>query len=90
MGEKRVPASALLWLTTLWVVMIAVFALTAGPVFAIRSLGISMVGYAIARLVLPTGTVPDVRGRALDTATLMLCGIALLALADWGNATNVA
>lgn len=90
MGEKRVPARGLLAAITVWVAVIVVFAFTAGPVLAIRSLGITMVGFGIARLALPVGMVPDIRGRAVDTATLAVLGLALLALADWGNATNVA
>lgn len=90
MGEKRVPASTLLWAVTIWVATIAILAFTAGPVFAIRALAVTMVGAAVARLVLPTGMVPDVRGRVWDTLTLLVLGLALLGLSDWGNATNVA
>lgn len=49
-----------------------------------------MVGSAVARLILPTGMVPNVRGRIWDAITLTVLGLALLGLADWGNATNVA
>ncbi|WP_182354138.1 DUF3017 domain-containing protein [Flaviflexus huanghaiensis] len=90
MGENRVPAPELLGALFFWVVAIVVLGFIAGPVSAIRVLGITLVGLAAARLVLPTGVVPDVRGRAWDTATLTFMGLALLGLADWGNATNVA
>lgn len=90
MGEKRVPAFALLSAMTIWMGAIAILAFTVGPVFAIRALGATMVGSAVARLILPTGMVPDVRGRIWDAITLTLLGLALLGLSDWGNATNVA
>ncbi|AZN29676.1 DUF3017 domain-containing protein [Flaviflexus salsibiostraticola] len=90
MGENRVPAPALLTALFFWVVAIVVLGFIAGPVSSIRALGATMVGLAAARLVLPTGAVPDVRGRAWDAATLTILGLALLGLAEWGNATNVA
>lgn len=90
MGEKRVPSSTLYVLMTVWIAIVTALAFAVGPVFSIRSLAVSMVLLGGARLVLPTGFVPDIRGRVWDTLTLVSGGAALLLLSEWGNATVVA
>ncbi|MDO5723249.1 MAG: DUF3017 domain-containing protein [Flaviflexus sp.] len=89
MGETRVPSPVLFVVMTLWICAVTVIAVLADARWAATALGGSMICLAVARLVLPAGVVPQIRRRFWDAATLAALGIALLALASWGNATLV-
>lgn len=90
MGEKRVPSSSLFGLMSGWIAVVTATAFIIGPVFSILALAISMIALGIARAVLPTGYLPDIRGRVWDALTLIGGGTTLLFLSSWGNATIVA
>lgn len=89
MGETRVPSPVLFVVMTVWIGTVAAIAVVADARWAAIALGLSMICLALARLVLPAGMVPQIRRRFWDAATLATLGIALLALANWGNATLV-
>lgn len=89
MGEKRVPAPALYGVMSVWIGIVVVLAFTAGPVLATRALAASMIGLALVRMCLPTGIVPDIRGRWWDSFTLAAFGIALASLSSWAAMIRV-
>lgn len=89
MGETRVPSPLLFVAMTVWICAVAAVAVLADARWAALALGASMIGLAGARLVLPAGVVPQIRRRFWDCLTLALLGLALIALANWGNATLV-
>lgn len=93
-GEKmatggKFPHVLVYVVTVVWLVIVAALAFTADVKTAAWVLAVSLVFFALARLVLPTGTIPRIRTKAHDAAVALILAGFLVALAQWGNAPPV-
>lgn len=66
------------WLCALWMVCIVALAYVTNAKMAIQVFALSLSILGLARLLLPTGTLPSVRSRWIDVATLWFFAACLL------------
>lgn len=90
MTDTRAPSPLFYIAMVAAIALVTTVAILAGVSLAGKVLAVMMAFVACLRLVLPTGTIPHIRGRVSDVLTLAAFAAALWYLSSWGDLTPVA
>ncbi|USR78996.1 DUF3017 domain-containing protein [Arcanobacterium pinnipediorum] len=89
MTEHRVPSIFFFGILLAWIGVVILLSFTWGVQPAMYTFAGSLIGLALARLILPAGMVPQVRSRWFDVLTLLGLAMVLGYFANWGDTLAV-
>ncbi|VEI12767.1 hypothetical protein [Trueperella bialowiezensis] len=88
-SPNKFPPAGVYALGLLWLAVIVALAFAVDVKTAAYVLGGSLIAYAAARAILPTGAIPRVRSKIHDAGIALVFAALLFALGSWGNALPV-